>query len=213
MLKRMILTLALLALGPVHAGVVFDNTDGNGPDGGAAFGMVGGNFVVDDFILSEDTVLSDVHFWVVSDAASLNAFYSSINYVFFQDDGSGHPDIAAPILDADLGQNVTVTATGEDPFGTGGIFMRYKVDFDLARQVVVSGDTTYWLGLTVLDPGGALGAAWETTSPGHGNPAHVGFPPSETNFEMAYYLTSVPLPTPLLLMAIGLVGIARRAKR
>jgi len=93
-----------------------------------------------DFVLSEDTKITDVHF--AMQFVESGEFTEQIEYFILSDDGGTPGDIMAfgVILNPDTEAN-----------GVGNFGDRFLVWFDLIEPVELSGGVTYWLALHAGD--------------------------------------------------------------
>ena len=135
--------------------------DGGAPDLVNAFEMTVA-VEADDFELSEDQVLTDVHFWACDlDKPAWDG--TTLQWWIFADNAG----LPGTIVDNGDGVVVNVNPTGRL---VAGICPEYEVDFDLDDPVPLTGGVRYWLGLHLTDTFDTTFEYWENGSPGFGNP-------------------------------------------
>jgi len=107
------------------------------PSGGVNAWNIFAFSVADDFVLAEDTTITDVHFilWTIDGYDG-----APIQFAILADDG-GDPDPANILASGDA-QNIGVEEIAPRPG-----FIRELVWFDLEDSVALSAGTTYWLWL------------------------------------------------------------------
>jgi hypothetical protein len=208
--------------GRANALVIFD---GGTPDDFDGF-EVSQAVEADDFVLGTDSYLTDVHFWSLEGYNSTyigggNQWDGTLEYFLFADAG-GQPN-TTPFLSGN-GQNVTKNFLGQVSLGidpTLGEMNKYEYSFDLENPVLLSGGTTYWLGLHLasdyLDRDQIY---WATTDNVFGSFAYTSFEGTLDNWvsaqtNLAFNLTGTPVPEPstLLLLGSGLAGLGYIKRR
>jgi len=144
--------------------IVYENgvTD---PDNGRFIDFV---VVADDFILEEDTSITDFHF-VLIDTTEPFGFDGPYFYEI-REDASGSP--GTPITDG-FSTNLEQEAIEDSPLGS-----RFLVHFDFEEPIPLDASTTYWVVLHAgpLDDLTSKGLGIEMSNPPLiGNPAHIHF--------------------------------------
>lgn len=201
--------------GTGHAAVVYDNGAPNLVSGTAM-----GNFIqAEDFMLPADTLITDVHFWSVE---AVNTFSGSIDYAFYTDNG-GSPNLGAPAVEGfAAGTSLTRTATGNSLFN---LYNEFSYNFNVTPFIAGAG-VRYWLGLHngPLTNDAVQFFFWESaaanaTISGKEDilpPAGDGWINNEQEhaFELTGVAVTVPEPTTLTLLGLGLasLGFSRRCK-
>jgi hypothetical protein len=197
--------------------------DGGAPDYPNGVGVTS-NLPADDFVLSTDSYLTDVHFWTLEGYGAPNGsgtpWDGTLEYFLFADNG-GQP-AAAPFLSGN-GQNVVKTNLGLTTINFPDDFIKYGYRFDLETPELLSGGTTYWLGLHLVSDYTFNSIYWSGTFATFGSTFHTSSGGTfdnwhEGNFHLAFNLTGTPVPEPstLLLFGSGLVGLGfvrRKFKR
>lgn len=136
--------------------VVFDN--------GGVPNDVSGNEMTywlqtEDFVLGEDVLLSDVHFYLF--AFQVDAWDGSLEYFIFADNG-GEP---GALITSGQAANMDAQDLGNGTYGP-----RFAVSFDLDNPVPLMGGETYWLGLHANgDYDTRDDVYWESGSEGFGS--------------------------------------------
>lgn len=164
----------------------------------------------EDFMLSSDAVLSDIHFWTLEVPGLAN-------------DGT----VAWAISTDNGGLPGTIVGSGIDPVsrtfqqsGVLGFFDEYKYDMNVSGPLLTA-NTPYHLELhanpsenyATID-----GIYWETTNANSTNTGIESRGGTRDNWfnnsqEHAFYLTTVPEPASLFAIGSGLAAIGIRARR
>ena len=119
-----------------HNGIVYDN--GNQGDGDL-LPPVTTSVSADDFMLTEDTILTDVHFETFEDNPPGDGTFQ---YFFFEDNGGQPGNLITQ------GNGINIIKNG------GGVFFSYSIDFD--TPFAADGGIKYWIGFhfnSNFDPG------------------------------------------------------------
>ncbi|MBF2066811.1 MAG: PEP-CTERM sorting domain-containing protein [Calothrix sp. C42_A2020_038] len=114
----------------------------------------------EDFVVSQDTLLSSVQFWTVEEPDAV--WDETINYFLFQDI-DGKPD-TQPFVSG-LGVKVQKQATNRSLYN---FYNEFKYLFDLEKPIPIAANTTYWLGLHLSKNFDRDGIYWEVTDTGFG---------------------------------------------
>lgn len=196
-----LISFVLAPLATSNAAVVYEQLpDNSGARSSSTLNYVGGSpgyRSADDFTLSEDTLIHDLHWWGFhndSVSSGLNAF----TFTFYSDN--------AGIPGAEL---LTTTGTLDIVSGAGADFYSSI----LADDFLAGAGTTYWLSIY----NAASGAAW-AWSHADGSGLQTSDPPGDqwsSVSGLAFSLTSeskIPEPTTVILLSLGLasIGFGRR---
>ena len=214
----LIVAVALVAFGASFAvgAVVFD---GGGPDGVNGFNITQGYWIsADDFILSQPTTITDVHFWVLGYPTPPSGGFS---WSVYADSYDANKVMYKPgaLVGSGSALNIVATPTGNYPIG----MTEYMISFDLNNPLALNA-SWYWLALQSSSP-----LFWETTGAGTGQDAVQSIQTSpydwnkisnvdEDNHNLAFQLTSTPVPIPgaVWLLGsgiVGLIGLKRRMRK
>lgn len=112
----------------------------------------------DDFVLSSDQVVTDIHFWTLE----IDTPGRTVEYFFFEDVAGSPSD--TPFASG-TGILIDRVDTNRDAFGLDEV--EYWVDLD--TPLTLDGGTTYWLGLSLS----GSSVFWETSDSGFGNIACI----------------------------------------
>jgi hypothetical protein len=199
-----ILVLALLlSSSPAQAGVIYDNGSPNlsstyfsDPDSGFQ--------EWDNFQLTTDTTITDVHWWGAYADGNVNVAAAPDDFTIqiWTDSGASSPD--ALLIELALG-TVTRISTGDQILGGLDVY-QYEVYVD---AVTLDANTEYWLTIvndSVTNGGGGWTWASSADTGSHWCVGEVCATGLEVGRELAFNLTgpTVPEPTAALCFAIGL---------
>lgn len=202
LVKNLIQALAAFLLSfaiDAGAAVIYEQLPGNSGNRTSStldfFGNSPGFRAADDFVLSADASISDVHWWGVSLSGGID-----FQFTFYSDDG-GKPGAVLHTSDGSLSTEVTAN---HGPFYSS----------DLTSSFSASAGTRYWISIF----NEADDAAWAWRAAGDpGNLSRQGVNPGapwELEFsDLAFQLTSIPEPASLALFAIGLAGLGFSRRR
>jgi hypothetical protein len=217
--------------GAARADVIYDN---GGPDElFAVFSSIAAGapiLVFDDFTLQEgNETISDVHWWgaYLDEDYDPTAEDQAFGILIVADDG-GAPDLTGLGFEDIEFVFPTVTATGEEvdtvalPFGfEDGPRDLFEYSAFLDTPVTLTAGTPYWISIFDMsvfvyerDPSSDPAFCWSTTD--EGNAVLFAFETLEIGADMAFHLTDdaiVPEPATISLLALGIVGVAARARR
>ena len=135
---------SIMVIGIIGSNSAFANHDGivyeNGNDSNGDFlPSVTTKVSADDFMLAQDTILTDVHFETFEDNPEWDGTFQ---YFFFEDNGGQPGDFITG------GNGINIIKNG------GGVFFSYSIDFD--TPFAAEGGIKYWIGFHLnsdFDPG------------------------------------------------------------
>jgi hypothetical protein len=161
----------------------------------------------DDFILSQDAILTGGHFWTFED---YDAWWDgTLEYFIFEDNG-GIPGIT---VISGSGKSIQKDVIFEHPIG-----IRYEYSFELETTVSLVADNLYWFGLHMDSgyPGSLSVFRWESIMSGFGSTSFESESGTldnwtDTGLHRAFYLEGIP--EPMTLMFFGLGGLLLIRKR
>ncbi len=131
--------------------VIFDGGSPNGVQANEVTGWV----QAEDFVLSEDVLLTDFHFWTVE----VGTWDGTVEFFIFLDNGgqpADAPFASGTVLESDL----TKVATGNLVSG----FPEYQYWIDLDTPIELEAGTNYWFGLHLSNDFNVDNIFWEHTS-------------------------------------------------
>lgn len=204
MKKAMVSLTIILALTLAAKGnyVAFDN--------GEPSIYVHGNGVVDrlhadDFVLTQDTILTKGHFWTLE----FDPWDGTLEYFIFADNG-GMP---GTIMISGDGQSVVKNATGR----ATTIADEYKYSFEFETSIDLDAGETYWFGLHMAADyaGSSYGIIWSDSIAGLGYTCYESLGGTLDNWvdsgiHRAFYLEGIPEPATLCFLFLGAILVKRK---
>ncbi len=150
----------LISLPSVSAEVVFDNGPNDFPNGQDT-GLILG---VDDFEVSQNTFLTDAHFFTFEDPAFTN-WDGTLDYFIYTDSGN----MPENLIGSGSGQNIVKTEVTGTFVPSRPNAIHFEYSFDLVPPVHVESGVRYWFGLH-LDQNFVLNHVyWQDTNSQFGN--------------------------------------------
>jgi len=158
----------------------------------------------DDFILTENTILTGAHFWT----QETDLWDGTLEYFIFADD-SGIP---GTIINSGDGQSVVKNATGGATPGSE----EYEYSFMFETPIDLGAGEIYWFGLHLASgyPSEAEYWPWSTSVSGFGSTSFESEGGTldnwvNTGIHRAFYLEAVPEPGTLSLVALGILSLVK----
>lgn len=197
---------AVLAAVPAFADIIFDNGGPNTDLGGTISDAGQGSNAADSFVLGAGAnTIRDVHWWGGYDPEQFGP--DNFLLAVFEDDG-GQPDSATPtfLTGAIFRSNTGLTnADGFDIF---------RYDTVLESDVVLTPNETYWLAILNFTDSWF----WQHSNRDgeHIQAIADGGILLDLNHDLAFILTDAPIvpePASMLIVGLGLAGLALRHKR
>jgi len=131
--------------------VIFDGGAPNGINANEVTGWV----QAEDFVLEDDVLLTDFHFWTVE----TGTWDGTVEFFLFEDDGgqpAAAPFASGTILEADLTKEATGNLVLESP--------EFQYWIDLETPIELEAGITYWFGLHLSNDFDIDSIFWEHTS-------------------------------------------------
>jgi len=174
------------------------------------------DYIADDFILTQDSILTDVHWYgLYGDQSTVTSAQFRIQLFM---DLAGAP---LPVPQDNAFVTATVTAPATDTGTTSDLSNAPIMLFDVDpfQSVNLLGGQRYWVSIVETDPTTDKPFFWASAADARMAFRTIDSGPwtrgGETNVNLAFTLTghTIPEPTTLALMGLGLAGIGYKRHR
>jgi PEP-CTERM motif len=204
MVRRFAFAVALLlaSVWPTFAAVIYEQAPGAGSNNETIsstldnLGGLPGLTVADDWTLAADAVITDVDWWGEPNAGS-----EDFRFVFYAATGiSQLPGTVLLSTGGTVSSTAVTTGSGFDPV--------FSYSADLTTPFLATAGTRYWL--SVFNQASDASWLWLSAN-APGNLARLGVNPvppfNSTVDDRAFQLATVPEPTALVTLGLGLAGL------